>query len=147
MTTYEKMRMTSSLISLPFWVPQGLGVVDGIARVYETELVVEFEFKESMFRIWTREVAIPFEEMESVVLKRGMLKHTLLFATRRLHPASGIPGSRAGQFALYVSREHLEKAKEMESLLAYGLARRDLRGMAGSLPPRSRDLRAPEDAT
>ncbi|MGI8910578.1 MAG: hypothetical protein ACR2JR_08495 [Rubrobacteraceae bacterium] len=137
--------MPSSLISLPFWIPRGLGVVDGIARVCETELVVEFEIKESLFRIGTKEVAIPFEEIESVALKRGLLKNTLLFATKRLHPANGIPGSRAGQFALYVSREHTEKAKEVESLLAYELARRDLRGMANSLPPQRRDLRAPED--
>lgn len=128
--------MPSSLVSLPFWIPRGLGFVDGIASVYETELVVEFEAWESMFRMGAREAAIPFEEIESVALKRGLLKSTLLFATKRLHPASSIPGSRAGQFALHVSREHTNKAKEMESLLAYGLARRDLRGMERSLAPR-----------
>ena len=139
--------MPSSLISLPFWIPRGIGVVDGIARVCEAELVVEFESRESMFRIETREVAIPFEEIESVVLKKGLFKSTLLFATRRLRPASSIPGSRAGQFALYVSREHTNKAKEVESLLAYRLARRDLHGLAGSLAPRRLDLTTPEDAT
>ena len=139
--------MPSSLISLPFWIPQGLGVVYGIARVCETELVVEFEARESMFRMGTREVGIPFEELESVVFKRGLLKSTLLFASRKFHPASSIPGSRAGQFALYVSREHTNKAKEVESLLAYELARRDLRGMESSLAPRRRRLRTPDDLT
>lgn len=138
--------MPSSLMSLPFWIPRGLGTVDGIARVCETELVVEFEAKEGMFRVVTREVAIPFDEIESVVLKKGIVNRWLLFATRRLHPASSIPGSRAGQFALYVSREHTKKAKEVESLLAYGLARRDLRGMTSSLAPIRRDFRDLEDS-
>ncbi|MGI8860351.1 MAG: hypothetical protein ACR2HO_09405 [Rubrobacteraceae bacterium] len=131
----EKVRMPSSIISLPFWIPQSFSVVDGIARVCETELVVEFEIQESMFRMGTKEVAIPFEEIESVVLKRGLLKNMLLFTTKRMHPASSIPRSRAGQFALRVSREHTKKAKEVESLLAYELARRDLRSMSISRAP------------
>jgi hypothetical protein len=140
--------MPSSLISLPFWIPSGFGgVVDGIARVCETELVVEFETRESMLRKGTKEVAISFEDIESVAFKRGLLKGTLLFTSRRFHPASSIPGSRAGQFALYVSREHTNKAKEVESLLAYALARRDLRGIESSLAPRPRKLRTPEDLT
>lgn len=136
--------MPSSFMSLPFWIPRGLGTVDGIARVCETELIVEFEVK-SMLGIGTREVAIPFEEIESVAFKEGFFNRALHFATRRLHPASSIPGSKAGQFALYVSRGHVTKAREVESLLAYGLARRDLHDMTGSLPPRHRDLRAPRD--
>ena len=75
-------------------------MVDGIARVYESELVLEFEVREGLFRIGSREVVIPFEEIESVALRRrGFLRNALLFSTRRLHPAS----SRAGQFELYVS--------------------------------------------
>ncbi len=136
--------MSSSLISFPFWIPRSFSVVDGVARVCETELVVEFEISEGMFRIVTKEVSIPFDEMESVVLKKRLLKNTLVFTTRRLHPASSIPQSRAGQFALHVSRDHTNKAREAESLLAYELARRDLRGMAGSLPPRNRDLQSPD---
>lgn len=139
--------MPSSLISLPFWIPRGLGFVDGIARVCETDLVVEFESRESMFRMGTREVAISFEEIESVAFKRGLFKSTLLFASRSFHPASSIPGSRAGQFELHVSREHTNKAKEVESLLAYALARRDLRGMESSPAPRRRKLPIPEDLT
>ncbi len=135
-------------MSLPFWIPRSLSVVDGIARVYESDLVLEFEVRESLFRIGTREVVLPFEEIESVALRRrGFLRNALLFSTRRLHPASSIPGSRAGQFALYVSRDHKDKAREVESLLALGLARRDLNGMGGSLFPRRRSLRMPEDIT
>jgi hypothetical protein len=139
--------MPSSLMSLPFWIPRGLGMVHGIVRVCEGELAVEFEARESLFRIGTREVVIPFEEIESVAFKGGLVNRTLLFATRRLHPASSIPGSRAGQFALYISRAHAKKAKEVESLLAYNLARRDLGGMRDALPPRHRNLRTPEDIT
>ena len=139
--------MPSSFMSLPFWIPRGLSVVDGIARVYESELVLEFEVRESLFRIGTREVVIPFEEIESVALRRrGFLRNVLLFSTRRLHPASSIPGSRAGQFELYVTSEHKNKAREVESLLAYGLARRDLSGMREALSPRRRNLR-PDDPT
>lgn len=132
--------MSSSFMSLPFWIPRGLGMVDGIARIGETELVVEFEAKVSMFRVGTREIAIPFEQIESVAFRKGLFSNTLHIATRSLHPASSIPGSRAGQFVLHVSREHIKKAREVESLLAYGLARRDLHSMTSSLPPR-RDLR------
>ena len=138
--------MPSCLTSLPFWIPQGIGMVHGIARVCESELVLELEVK-SMFRIGTREVVIPFEEIESVVFKAGLLNRMLLFATRRLHPASSVPGSRAGEFALYVSRDHKDKAREVESLLALGLARRDLGGMRGSLAQDRRSLRMPEDIT
>jgi len=100
-----------------------------------------------MFRMGTREVAIPFEEIESVTFKRGLLKSTLLFVTRRLHPASSIPGSRAGQFMLHVPREHMNKARGVESLLAYGLARRDLSGMRASLRAHRQNLGTPEDLT
>ncbi len=138
--------MSSSFMSLPFWIPRGLGVVDGIARVCESELVLEFDVKESMVRIGTREVVLPFEEIESVAFKRrGLLRNALLFSARRLHPASSVPGSRAGQFALYITREN--KAREVESLLAYGLARRDLSSMRDSLAPSRRNLRTPEDIT
>lgn len=137
--------MPTSFMSLPFWIPRGLGVVDGIARVYESDLVLEFEVRESLFRIGTREVVLPFEEIESVALRRrGFLRNALLFSTRRLHPASSIPGSRAGQFELYVTSEHKNKAREVESLLAYGLARRDLSGMREALSPRRRNFR-PDD--
>ena len=140
--------MPSSFMSLPFWIPQGLGVVDGIASVCESDLVLEFEVREGLFRIVTREVALPFEEIESVVFKkRGLLRNVLLFSTRRLHPASRVPGSRAGQFALYVTSEHKNKAREAESLLAYGLARRDLSSMRNPLSPRYRNLSSPEDIT
>jgi hypothetical protein len=140
--------MPSSFVSLPFWIPRGLGVVDGIARVCESELVLEFEVQESMFRVGTREVVLPFEEIESVAFKKwGLLGNTLLFTTKRLHPASSVPGGRAGQFALYVTREHKNKAKEVESLLAYALAQRDLRGIESSLTPRRPKLRTPEDLT
>ncbi len=122
-------------------------MVHGIVRVHEAELVVEFEVRESLFRIGTREVVIPFEMIESVAFRGGLFNRALLFATRRLHPASSIPGSRAGQFALHVSREHTSKAKEVESLLAYGLARRDLGGMRDALSPPHRNLRTPEDIT
>lgn len=139
--------MPSSFVSLPFWIPQGLGVVDGIASVRESELVLEFEVREGLFRIVTREVVLPFEEIESVVFKRkGLLRNVLLFSTRRLHPASRVPGSRAGQFGLYVTSEHKNKAREVESLLAYGLARRDLSGMRDALSPRRRYF-GPEDPT
>ncbi|QIN84780.1 hypothetical protein GBA63_20620 [Rubrobacter tropicus] len=140
--------MSSSFMSLPFWIPRGLGVVDGIARVYESELVLEFEVNESMFRIGTREVVLPFEEIESVSFRRrGLLRNALLFSARRLHPASSVPGSRAGQFALYVTREHKNKAREVESLVSYGLARRDLSGMRDALTPRRRNLRTFDDIT
>jgi hypothetical protein len=140
--------MSSSFMSLPFWIPRGLGVVDGIARVCESELVLEFDVKESMVRIGTREVVLPFEEIESVAFKRrGLLRNALLFSARRLHPASSVPGSRAGQFALYITRENKNKAREVESLLAYGLARRDLSSMRDSLAPSRRNLRTPEDIT
>ena len=139
--------MSPSFMSLPFWIPRGFGMVDGIVRVCESELVVEFEAKVSMFRVGTREIPIPFEQMESVAFRKGLFNNTLHIATRSLHPASSIPGSRAGQFVLHVSREHVKKAREVESLLAYGLARRDLSGMRASLSPGRRDLRTPEDIT
>ena len=130
--------MPSSFMSLPFWIPQGLGVVDGIASVCESDLVLEFEVREGLLR----------KEIESVVFKkRGLLRNVLLFSTRRLHPASRVPGSRAGQFALYVTSEHKNKAREAESLLAYGLARRDLSSMRNPLSPRYRNLSSPEDIT
>ena len=139
--------MPSNFMSLPFWIPRTLSVVDGIARVYESELVLEFEVREGLFRIVSREVVIPLEEIEFVALKRrGFLRNALLFSTRRLHPASSIPGSRAGQFELYVTSDHKDKAREVESLLAYGLARRDLSGMREALSPRRGNLR-PEDLT
>jgi hypothetical protein len=139
--------MSSSFMSLPFWIPRTLSVVDGIARVYESELVLEFEVRESLFRVGSREVVLPFEEIESVAFKRrGFLRNALLFSTRRLHPASSIPGSRAGQFELYVTSDHKDKAREVESLLAYGLARRDLSGMREALSPRRGNFRS-EDPT
>ena len=139
--------MPSNFMSLPFWIPRTLSVVDGIARVYESELVLEFEVREGLFRIVSREVVIPLEEIESVALKRrGFLRNALLFSTRRLHPASSIPGSRAGQFELYVTSDHKDKAREVESLLAYGLARRDLSGMREALSPRRGNI-WPEDPT
>jgi hypothetical protein len=48
---------------------------------------------------------------------------------------------------LHVPREHTTKAREVDSLLAYGLARRDLSGMRDSLSAHRQNLGTPEDLT
>lgn len=135
--------MSSSFMSLPFWIPRGLGVVDGIARVCESELVLEFDVKESMFRIGTREVVLPFEEIESVAFKRrGLLRNALLFSARRLHPASSVPGSRAGQFALYIYAREQEQGQggRVPAGLRPGPQRPEqYEGLAGPEPQKSPD--------
>ena len=141
--------MPSSLISLPFWIPDGLGVTDGIAKVCETKLVLEFEVRGGLvgwIRLGVKEVAIPFDEIESVSLRTGVFKSTLIITTKSLSPASDVPGGRRGQISLCVAREDKKKAKEVESLLAFGLARRELHGLRSRLGQRHLDASTPEDA-
>jgi hypothetical protein len=124
--------MSSSLISLPIWIPNGLGASDGIARVHENELVLEFEVRDGVFgllKLGVKEISVPFTDIESVSFETGLFNDDLIVATKTLSSTSGIPGARRGVITLCVSRGDRKRAREAESLLAFGLARRDLGGM------------------
>lgn len=140
--------MSSSLISLPVWILAGAREFDGIVRVCETELVLEFEHGGGLLDLFessVKEVAVPFDEIESVGLQAGLFRDTLVISVKSLSAASGVPGSRRGQIMLRTARRDRKKTKETESMLAFGLARRDLRGLSAELARHGEDAPVPRD--
>lgn len=141
--------MPSSLISIPMWIPNGFGASDGIVRVYDTELVLEFEAKDGLmglFKLGVKQIAIPFDEIESVSFRAGLFENVLTIATKTLSSTSGVPGSRRGIIQLHVSRADRMRAKEAESMLSFGLAQRDMRGLIAGFGRRYERTSTPEDA-
>jgi hypothetical protein len=99
--------MLSQSVSLPFSIVnayEGLAQVNGIVRVSEAGLVIEFEVKDGLLgvlRSGVKEVLIPIDELASLDMQRFWLFTRLIIRARSLVTLNQIPQSKSGQAVLW----------------------------------------------
>ena len=112
---------TNTLESLPFSFPntiRGFARSTGIARFAADALELEFESKDRLFgviRSGVKELRISVNTVESVRLKKSMLKTELFIRLRSMRPRRQIPGHSEGEVRLRIARKHRKIATEMQS--------------------------------
>jgi hypothetical protein len=121
--------------SLPFTIEgvmTSLADMEGIARLEESGLVLEFMVKDNvlgLLKTQPREVCIPFADLAEVTFKRGWFKGVLALRARRMSAIADIPGNDEGQLRLQCRRRYREAGQEFASSLSLRLIAQDLTTM------------------
>jgi len=113
--------MLSEPIAIAFSIKkvhQGLSKLEGIVKVSETGLILEYEIETlGLLRSRVKELRVPLPEIESIRLKKNWFTARLIVRTKSLRALQGIPGSKQGHVILLVRRSDRKKAEELVSLL------------------------------
>ncbi|MEQ8537097.1 MAG: hypothetical protein RIB93_06495 [Coleofasciculus sp. D1-CHI-01] len=124
--------MTLPSISLPFSfanVYEGFAKAQGILRVDENALTLEFEIKDNLFGVLKsgiKEVIIPIQYIESVTLNKSWLRTALVVRVQRLKLLSYIPKHDQGQVWLYISRNDRYIASQVASFLRLRISENEI---------------------
>jgi len=122
-------------MSVPFSVDgvmTSFADLNGIARVEESGLVLEFQVKDNVFGILKtqpREIRIPFLELAEITARRGWFGSVLVVRTRTLSALADVPGSDGAEIRLRCRRRHRDAAQELASQASMRMVTRDLQRM------------------
>ncbi|MFP4121913.1 MAG: hypothetical protein ACOC07_15720 [Coleofasciculus sp.] len=125
--------MTLLSISLPFSfanVYEGFAKAQGILRVDEDTLTLEFEIKDNFFGVLKseiKEVIIPIQYIESVTLNKSWLKTVLIVRVQSLKILSHIPKHNQAQLWLYISRKDRNIASKFASFLRLKISENEIK--------------------
>ena len=115
--------MPSEELVLPFSIPdvyEGFAQAQGLARLRQDGLVLEFEVQDSIVglaRSGLKEVFIPLREIASVEVKRGWLRTALVVHVKSLRIVEEVPNSRQGRVLLRVPRKERRAAERFAAAL------------------------------
>ncbi|MEQ9549525.1 MAG: hypothetical protein RIM23_07895 [Coleofasciculus sp. G3-WIS-01] len=124
--------MTLPSISIPFSfvnVYEGFAKAQGILRVDENTLTLEFEIKDNFFGVLTsgiKEVIIPIKYIDSVTLNKNWLRTTLVVRVQSLKLLSHIPKHNQGKLWLYISRNDRDIASRFASFLRLKISENEI---------------------
>ncbi|WP_414587834.1 hypothetical protein [Scytonema sp. PCC 10023] len=119
-------------ISLPFSIAnvyQGFAEANGIAKANEAGLILEFQVKDGLMGVFKspiKEVQIPINEIFSVELQVIWFVTRLIIRTKSIAILSDVPGSKAGQIALWIARKDRQVARELVSVLRLSMTQKEL---------------------
>jgi hypothetical protein len=125
--------MTLPCPSLPFSfanVYEGFAKAQGIVRVDEDALTLEFEIKDNFFGVLKsgiKEVIIPIQYIESVTLNKSLLRTALVVRVQSLKILSHIPKYNQGQLWLYISRKERDIASQVASFLKLKISENEIK--------------------
>jgi hypothetical protein len=103
--------------------------MDGIARVEENGLILEFQVKDNVFGILKtqpKEVRIPFANLAEVTARRGWFGSILVVRARTISALAEIPGHDGAEIRLRCRRRHRDAAQELASQAHMRMVTRDL---------------------
>lgn len=121
--------------TIPFTITnvyEGFAEVEGLARLEDDGLVLEFQTKDGivgLIKSKVNEVRIPLEEIAGVEFQKKMFKASVLLRVRSMSLMSAIPGSRQGEVKLRIPRKHRDAAEELVSELELQRSQQTLRRM------------------
>ncbi len=122
-------------MSVPFSVDAVLtsfADMEGIARVEENALALEFQVKDNIFGIiksQPREVRIPFAELAEVTFRRGWFRGVLVVRARRMSVLADVPGTEGAEIRLRCQRRYRDAAQELASQVSMRMVSQDLQRM------------------
>ena|SRR5438876_6111568 len=109
--------------------------LEGIARLDESGLILEFSVKDALVGVLKskpKEVRLVFADIAEVTFKGGLFRGELTLQTRRMSAIADVPGSSAGRLRLRCRRKHWPIARELTSQLTLRVMAEDLRHMAAA---------------
>jgi len=124
--------MTLPCPSLPFSfanVYEGFAKAQGILRVDENALTLEFEIKDNLFGVLKsgiKEVIIPIQYIDAVTLNKSWLRTALVVRVQSLKLLGHIPKHNQGQLWLYISRKDRNIASNFASCLRLKISENQL---------------------
>ena len=125
--------------STPFTIPQifgGLAEAEGVARLDQEFLVLEFRVRDNVFEVIKSTIAtvrIPFQEIEMIEFQKGMFSGSLRFRLGNLKLAAEIPKSKATEATLRIANSHAVLAQQMAAAISLRIAEIGLRKLEQSL--------------
>lgn len=114
--------------SIPFTLPDlyaSLAEGNGLLRVEEDSLVLEYQVKDSVIGILKsslKELRIPLREISSIRFVKKLIKSRLFIKTHRMNTLAKFPGSEQGELKLYINRKNRKAAEELVSELELRIA-------------------------
>ncbi len=109
--------MLAGSISLPFSMSGlygGFGGLQGIVRLDECALVLEFEVSDAvlgLLKSQIKKIEIPLQEIQSARMEKGWFSATLTIRVNNLAVLSEVPGSEGGEAELEISRKDRPQAE------------------------------------
>lgn len=113
----------------------GFAEAQGLMRVDENTLTLEFEIKDSLvglLKSGVKEVRVPISEIDSVTLNKGLFKTSFIIRTQRLSSLGDLPKQERGQLRLHLSREDRETAEWLISFLMLRISEKKLNLLDGN---------------
>ena len=127
--------MTPHGLSLPFSIDDlysGLARVDGLLRLKDDQLLIEFQKQDNLMGIFkgnSQSRTIPLRQIFKVELKSSWFGRSLLLRPTTLSAFQGIPGADEGELKLKFKKRDLELAKDLVSHLNLRLSEIRLQDM------------------
>ena len=115
------------MISIPvkFHTPDAMFTeAEGMVRIEDGRLVLEFETKDAFFgayRSGVQELEIFPDDVADVAYKQNLFKAELTIRTRSMKQLDSVPGSKHGEVKLRFKRRHRDDAQQLASFLQHRL--------------------------
>ncbi|MFQ5629406.1 MAG: hypothetical protein ACE5I1_11645 [bacterium] len=109
--------------SVPFKVDEFEGFLEteGMLRIEEDALVMEFRKKEGIFGVpvsGLKEIRIPISELNAVTFKKKMVGSKLIVKGHKMSTFADLPGSQHAEVVLSIARKDRETAEDLQANLA-----------------------------
>ena len=123
---------------LRFLIPEvyaGFAEAQGLMRVDENTLMLEFEIRDSLVGLLKsriKEIKIPISEIDSVTLNKDWFKISLIIRTQKLSSLGDLPKQERGQIKLHLSHEDGEIAEWLVSFLMLSISDKKLNLLDGT---------------
>lgn len=130
--------MIPQFTSLRFLIPEvyaGFAEAQGLMRVYENTLILEFEIRDSLvglLKSGVKEIGILISEIDSVILNKDWFKISFIIRTQKLSSLGDLPKQERGQIKLHLSLEDEEIAEWFASFLMLKISEKKLNLLDGN---------------
>ena len=121
--------MQGNPLRIDFTIPDLYGSMaeaKGLAHIEDTVLSIEFETRDTIFgalKSKAKEIHVPFKDITSVQIDRGLWQTKIRIHGRKLHSFSEVPGSAGGEAVLVISRQSRLNAERFTRELAKRVAK------------------------
>jgi hypothetical protein len=104
---------------------EGLAEANGIIVLDKEQLKIEFQTKDSIFGVLksgVKDVGVPLNEIEDVLLKKGVFKNNLIIRLSGLSTSAKIPNQDPGEIKLIIDKEYAAEAAAFVSRIKLAVA-------------------------
>ena len=120
-------------LSIPFKITdtfEGLAECEGILRVYDETLTLEYQQKDAMlgvFKSGVKKVEVSMRDIEEVDFRKSIFGNTMTIRFATMQATGDLPRSDASEVKVSIARKYVDKALSFVSQLKLGVAEYRLR--------------------